>query len=570
MSGAEIRRFVLAVVLMMGVIIGTNILFPSAPTEDVETSSPVPTSGNEAEEESGVAAELMRPERDPEDQAVEAEAEDDAVLEGRERLVQVETPLYRITFSNYGGTIRSVELLHYRSFAEEGPVQLVSQEGPGRVLDGSWIVGLGADTVPLASYAHAATPADGLRLDEGSAPATLVFRYDHPTGRFFSEVRYTFSADSYLVEVEGVLPELEASDRTTLLLGLGPELAINELHEPDDRGSMAYSSNHVEDGIRSRPVGRVKEPEERGGPLHWVGLKSKFFLEAVLPSGEGEYLALAEALPGDEDTPRSVRVGVPVETSGQYGYRAYLGPMERERLLTLGHSMEEVNPYGWAFFRPIIRPFVRIVLWLMNFLHDQLLLSYGWVLVAIGVLMRLLMWPLYQKSMRTQVKTMALQPLVEELKTKYAEDKEKLTRETMKLYKEHGASPLGGCLPMLLPWPVLIALFFVFRNTIQLRGEAFLWLPDLSAPDPLYILPLFMGASMFLLQFISLRTAGNTNPQMKMMMYLMPLVMIFLFYRFASGLNLYYSVVNVATIPQQLIIARQRKKAQAGVKPTRS
>lgn len=123
---------------------------------------------------------------------------------------------------------------------------------------------------------------------------------------------------------------------------------------------------------------------------------------------------------------------------------------------------------------------------------------------------------------------------------------------------------------MLLPWPVLIALFFVFRNTIQLRGEAFLWLPDLSAPDPLYILPLFMGASMFLLQFISLRTAGNTNPQMKMMMYLMPLVMIFLFYRFASGLNLYYSVVNVATIPQQLIIARQRKKAQAGFKATRS
>lgn len=570
MSGAEIRRFALAVVLMMGVIIGTNILFPSPPTEDVETSPPVPTSGNEAEEESGIAAELMRPEGDPEDQAVEAEAEADAVLAGRERLVQVETPLYRITFSNYGGTIRSVELLHYRSFAEDGPVQLVSREGPGRVLDGSWIVGLGADTVPLASYAHAPTPADGLRLNEGSAPATLVFRYDHPTGRFFSEVRYTFSPDSYLVEVEGVLPELDSSDRTTLLLGLGPELAINELHEPDDRGSMAYSSNHVEDGIRSRPVGRVKEPEETGGPLHWVGLKSKFFLEAVLPSGEGEYLALAEALPGDEETPRSVRVGVPVEASGRYGYRAYLGPMERERLLTLGHSMEEVNPYGWAFFRPIIRPFVRIVLWLMNFLHDQLLLSYGWVLVAIGVLMRLLMWPLYQKSMRTQVKTMALQPLVEELKTKYAEDKEKLTRETMKLYKEHGASPLGGCLPMLLPWPVLIALFFVFRNTIQLRGEAFLWLPDLSAPDPLYILPLFMGASMFLLQFISLRTAGNTNPQMKMMMYLMPLVMIFLFYRFASGLNLYYSVVNVATIPQQLIIARQRKKAQAGFKATRS
>lgn len=563
MSGAEIRRFVLAVVLMMGVIVGTNVFFPSAPTEEVETSPP--PSENEAERDGEVVAGLMREEEDSESEAVEAEDEAEAVFAGRERLVHVETPLYRIAFSNYGGTIRSVELLRYRSFSRDGPVQLVSLGSPGRILDGSWVVALGSDTVPLVSYAHTATPAAGLRLDEGSAPASLVFRYDHPTGRFFSEVRYTFSPDSYVVEVDGVLPELDSPDRTTLLLGMGPELAVNELHEPDDRGSMAYSSNHVQDGIRSRPVGRVKEREERGGPLHWVGLKSKFFLEAVLPSGEGEYLALAEALPGDEDAPRTVRVGVPVEGSGRYGYRAYLGPMERERLVAMGESMEEVNPYGWAFFRPIIRPFVRIVLWLMNFLHDQLLLSYGWVLVAIGVLMRLLMWPLYQKSMRSQVKTMALQPLAEELKKKYPDDREKLTRETMKLYKEHGASPMGGCLPMLLPWPVLIALFFVFRNTIQLRGEAFLWLPDLSAPDPLYILPLFMGASMFLLQYISMKTAGNTNPQMKMMMYLMPVLMVLLFFRFASGLNLYYSVVNVATIPQQLIIAKQRKKAQAGL-----
>ena len=576
MSGTEIRRFVLAVVLMMGVIIGTNLIFPPPPASDDPAAPAEGETEAEAEEEraaeSRVIEGLMR-EEDPAEEAV-AGAPD-----GRERLVTVETPLYRMSFTTSGGALRSVQLLHYRSFAKDGPVELVpepplgrpgSSAGNGRaepwgVLDGIWVVGAGKDTVPMARYAYAATPADGFRLEEGAAPRALVFRYDHPTGRFFNEITYTFSPDSYVVQVDGRLPELDSPERTTLMLDLGPGLAVNELHEAEDRRMMAYSSNHVQDGIRSRQLSRVKESEERGGPLYWAGLKSKFFLEAVLPPGEGEFLANVGAFPGGWEYTGVVHAGVPVEPSGRYGYRAYLGPMERERLVALGNDMEEVNPYGWRLFRPIVRPFVGAVLWMMNFLHDQLLLGYGWVLVVIGVLMRILMWPFYQKSMRSQVKTMALQPHLEELKKKYANDRERMSRETMKLYKEHGASPLGGCLPLLLPWPVLIALFFVFQNTIQLRGASFLWLPDLSAPDPFYILPLFMGATMFLLQYISMRTAGTSSPQMRMMMYIMPVIMVLFFFRFASGLNLYYSVVNLATIPQQLVIAKQRKKAQAGL-----
>jgi YidC/Oxa1 family membrane protein insertase len=130
----------------------------------------------------------------------------------------------------------------------------------------------------------------------------------------------------------------------------------------------------------------------------------------------------------------------------------------------------------------------------------------------------------------------------------------------MKLYKDHGFNPLAGCLPMLLPWPVLITLFFVFRNTIQLRGESFLWLPNLAAADPLYILPVLMGLSMFLLQFITVRSMPEPNPQMKMMMWIMPIMMVAIFFRFASGLNLYYATSNLATIPQQWLIAKERKQ----------
>jgi YidC/Oxa1 family membrane protein insertase len=128
-------------------------------------------------------------------------------------------------------------------------------------------------------------------------------------------------------------------------------------------------------------------------------------------------------------------------------------------------------------------------------------------------------------------------------------------------------SPLGGCLPMLLPFPILITLFFVFQNTIEFRGVPFLWLPDLSAPDPLYVLPIFMSLSVFAMQWITTRSLPQQNSQMKMMMYFMPVMMLFIFFRLASGLNLYYATANIATIPQQVWIANERKKMRVGGPP---
>jgi YidC/Oxa1 family membrane protein insertase len=205
---------------------------------------------------------------------------------------------------------------------------------------------------------------------------------------------------------------------------------------------------------------------------------------------------------------------------------------------------------------------VGVILWLLNFLHDTLSIGYGWVLILFGVLMRVVLWPLNQKAMRSQMKNMAVQPLMKEIQTRYKDNPERMQKEMLKLHKEHGFNPLGGCLPMLIPFPVLIALFFVFRNTIELRGVPFLWLPDLAAKDPLYILPLALAVSMFLLQWISLRSMPESNPQMRIMMWFMPLFMGFIFLQFPSGLNLYYATANVATIPQQILIARERKKVK--------
>ena len=245
---------------------------------------------------------------------------------------------------------------------------------------------------------------------------------------------------------------------------------------------------------------------------------------------------------------------------GAFRYRLYAGPLEYPRLKGIGHGFDDVNPYGWPGLRSIIRPVAVAARWVLVWMHETLNLPYGWVLILFGILIRIVLWPLNQKAMRSSIRMQAVQPLMKEMQAKYKDQPEKLQKETFKLYKEHNVNPLGGCWPMLLPFPVLIALFFVFQNTIELRGVSFLWLPDLAQADPLYIIPLLMGLSMFAVSKVG-QMGMEPNPQMKTMLYVMPVMMTVLFARFASGLNLYYTVQNLVSVPQQWLLAQERMKA---------
>jgi YidC/Oxa1 family membrane protein insertase len=255
----------------------------------------------------------------------------------------------------------------------------------------------------------------------------------------------------------------------------------------------------------------------------------------------------------------SVDAGVRLNPSGDFRYQVYAGPMEYERLRAIGHDFDDVNPYGWAWMRPIIRPVAVGARWLLVWMHDRLGFAYGVGLIAFGILIRILLWPLNQKAMRSSMAMQAVQPLMKELQEKHKQDPQRLQQEMFKLYKEHNVNPLGGCWPMLLPWPILFALFFVFQNTIELRGATFLWIPDLSRPDPIYVIPILMGASMYVLTKMG-QLGMEPNPQMKVMLYMMPAMMTFLFLNFASGLNLYYTVMNVASLPQQWMLAKERMR----------
>ena len=258
-------RFVLAILLMIGVLFGTNLLFPPPPAPE----APVPAaveSGPEPEEsaEPAVSASSGIAPADPDPPVVP------------ERRIRVRGPLYEFEFSNYGAQLHSAILPGFRSFVDDGPVQLLLRNGPGAL--GSRVAVAG-DTLDFSVVPFEVSPAEGLALVEGDDPQELSFTFRSPDGRTGFEIRYRFDPDSYLIDVRG---RVLGVDRGLLLTDLGQGLAFNEARPADDEQALAYVVNHTQDGIRQRPLRNFEEDRVEDGPLLWVAFKSKYFLAALL------------------------------------------------------------------------------------------------------------------------------------------------------------------------------------------------------------------------------------------------------------------------------------------------
>jgi YidC/Oxa1 family membrane protein insertase len=482
-----------------------------------------------------------------------------AAAEGATDTVRISTQLYTYGISSRGGRLIEATLPHYRSMApgDSGRLaQLLPQES--RLL-GLTLV-LGGDTLPLHDWPF--TIMSGSQ--DASAPRSL--RLNASRGPVNVDLTYTFRADDYQISVEGKVTGV-GPNGGLVRVGMGPTIANTEADSNENHRALALVTKHNETERTDFSGLEPGEPKVISGPLEWAAIKSKYFVTAVLAldstrAAISGATAVAPRTAGKDPLSASVDLSLPLPPSGVFGYTAYVGPMEMDRLSRIGHSFDDVNPYGWPGFRTIIRPVAAGVRWLLVWMHENLHLAYGVVLVIFGILVRAVLWPLNQKAMRANMQLQAVQPLMKEIQEKHKSDPQRVQQEMFKLYKEHGVNPLGGCWPMLLPMPVLFALFFVFQNTIELRDASFLWLPDLSRPDPLYIIPVIMGVSMWGLTKVG-QVGMEANPQMKMMLYIMPVMMTFLFLNFASGLNLYYAVSNIASIPQQWMLARERQKRTA-------
>ena len=553
------RRVILAVLLMLIVAVLPSILFPPKKPADRGT-------GGRPDSTAGSAAAAPEPAAMPAQPSAGLPVRPPAGTPAE--TVWVTSPLYRLGFTTRGGALVRAELVNYRSFAKADsgrPVQLVRDGVP---LLAYRRTGGGGDTTLMSDWSL--TPS-ATRVQVGSEGATLTFTGARDGARFALDYRF-FPAE-YRFAVRGRMEGFGPAG-ATLLLGMGDGLRSVEADSMDDFRHYAVVTKATK--TQRTDFGSVKPGERRilDGPFEWTGIKSKYFFTATLAVEENEPRFGATIVEGGPRTVSAsslfgrsavatraaVAVTLPVPPAGAFDYQVYVGPLEYRRLSQLGHDLDDANPYG-GFLQPIIQPVSVLVVNILIWMHDQLRLAYGWVLIIFGILVRLLLWPLNQRAMESSIRMQAVAPLLKQVQERYKNEPERLQREMMKLYKEHNVNPFGGCLPMLLPMPVLFALFFVFANTIEFRGVAFLWLPDLSRPDPYYIIPILMGLSMFVLSKVG-QIGMPPNPQTKMMLYFMPAFLTLLFLNFASGLNLYYAVSNIFSIPQQYLIARRRLREQ--------
>jgi YidC/Oxa1 family membrane protein insertase len=554
------RRIILALVLSALVFFLTPVLFPPAPPTvdappDTVVARPDPVPGP-----APVPTPAERPELVPFPDTAPPLAPPAEFAIAPETTVVV-TPRATYRFSSVGAMLIGADMLTYENLAyETRPVELAV---PGAPLLSYGMVAA-ADTFDLRR-----TPFSLTRGVRGNAE---VLEYRAQVGGGEVVISYMVPQDtamSYRFAINGVATGITGARH--LLVWLPATLQTAEADTVDDRRNLAYVLKTRREGARSVGFGSLDPGERRGveGPHAWAAAKSKYFVIGVLTPPAGDQQFSEATLEGGPRVARAAThaIGVVAQPlrEGTFRLDAYVGPQEWRRLLAVGQEFDQVNPYGWRFMQGIIQPFATIVMRVLLWMHNALALSYGWVLVIFGVAVRMLLWPLNQKAMRASLKMQVLQPKLAEVQKKYATNPEKQRAELMRIYKEAGASPftaVSGCLPMLLPMPFLVALFFIFQSTIEFRGVPFLWLDDISIKDPYYILPIGMGASMFVVSWIGMRNAP-ANPQMKMMGYVFPVMITIFLLNFAAGLNLYYAVQNLATIPQQWLLARERARMMA-------
>jgi len=558
------RRTLLALALTAIVIVATPVIFPTArPERSGVVDSTADTSAR------AVMPSLAPP-------PVSAAAQRAATRSGVATVVEkgtatrVESTTVSTSRATYrlvspGGVPATVTLPAYRSLragvAKGTPVDLV-EEGD-RLIHLTLQTGTEMLDLDTVTFGFEPPGRDGNTIVQALTSVSLA----RPL-----TLTYRFPADSFVMSVEGVWAGAPAaSGETNLFVSLPARLRSEEADARDDARHLAFAyrvGNGEAKGVAFRGLDTLVRADS--GAVQWVAERNKYFVVAALPAGQDTAFKLLLMRGEPQVNGESVRAratAVLRVSNGRFALRVFAGPQSWEHLRVTATELENVNPYG-GWLHAVVQPFATIVMRLLLWMRGTVNVGYGWVLVIFGVAVRLLMWPLNQNAMRSSMKLQRIQPQLAELQAKYKNDPEKQREAMMKLYQEHGMSPFTpilGCLPMLLPMPILFALYFVFQNTIELRGVSFLWLPDLSLRDPLFITPLFMGISMFVLSWIGMR-GMPPNPQSKMMLYIMPVMFTVLFWNFASGLNLYYAVQNIAALPQQWLLAHERVSKANGAK----
>ena len=453
----------------------------------------------------------------------------------------VETDLVRVDLSNRGGVIQSWELKRYHTAPpEKKPVQLVYQGGKFKGPLSMTVANADIDKTLREGLYH--IEADFTKLDAAHPVGHVTMKFHDSATHLGVEKRLTFHHGSYVVDVslamEGVTESYD--------IGLGTNFGIVEWG--DGFIGLIGSASRVDDKVEKE----TPEKElERKGAVQWVALQDKYFISVLMPK-EG-----AAALAKTED-PKIVSAGVrmaPSEAASSVALQLYAGPKEYDILRSLDVGLEDMIDFGWFIYGSwtVVRSVAKPIFYVLRFIHEYVG-NYGICIFLLTVGIKLLFVPLQYKSYKSMKMMRLIQPKIKEVQEKYKGDRERLNKELMQLYRDQKVNPLGGFLPMFLQMPVFISLFNVLYMTIDLRQAPFmLWVTDLSLQDPYYVLPVLMGASMFVQQKI---TPTTMDPTQAKMMLILPIGLTFLFINFPAGLVLYWLTNNTLTITQQLVTDR--------------
>lgn len=556
----DTRRLLIAALLSLAVLVLWQWVFPP-PERPVPEERPV-----EVAERLEPAPEAERPRPAEPEPAIEApepvaEREERPSVEDEvERRVVLETDDVRAEFTNRGAQLVSFRLKEVHD-GQGGPLDLVRQRDEPPFPFG--LVRPDGEPHPLN---------DALFVVRRGTEA-VELEYQGPRGA--ATKRFALRADGQL-DVD-----FRVRDGDWGLL-LGPGIRNPTAEELGSRFQRRSALYYTAAGLERLAPERLEEATSLpGAGLRWVGLDDTYFLVALTPQtrlrevriepvleeriaaeGPSHFTPLppsGELSAAQRELPRELRLVVEPATDDAR-FTAYWGAKEYRHLAGLESDLE--RSVRWGFLGLVVRPLYYVLLWI----HDRVVPNYGWALILMTVLIKLVLLPLEHKSYKSMLKMQKLKPQMDALRAKYRgklkdksgrpdfEAQRKMNEEMMALYKSSGVNPASGCLPMLPQMPILFAFFFLLSTAAELRHAPWiLWIEDLSARDPYYILPVVMGASMF---YQMRMTPMSGDPLQRRIFQFMPIVFTFFFFGFPSGLVLYWLTNNVLTILRQAVFLR--------------
>jgi YidC/Oxa1 family membrane protein insertase len=482
---------------------------------------------------------------------------------GTESLVTIENDLMKVVLTSLGGRVKSVELKKYKTW-DGKPVHLFESDST------KFGFNFFAQNRSISTNDLYFTPAGSAFKVTGSDSNSIAFRASAGSPNRYIEYVYTLHGDKYLVgyKVNLVgLNEVIAANTGYLELNWQQQIQSQEKDIAAERMNSTVYYMFSDD-----EVDYLSETEDTQEDLKtnvkWIAMKQHFFTQVLIADKTFDKPTRLVSQNGIEDQSfvKNITASftVPYQHSANesFGMKFYFGPNHYQTLKKTGFNLEKQIPLGWGIFGWVNR---FLVIPVFNFL-SSFQWNYGLIILILTIVIKLVLTPFTYKSYLSQAKMKVLKPEVEEIQGKFKEEPMKMQQEMMALYRKAGVSPLGGCLPMLLQLPILIAMFRFFPQSIELRQESFLWAHDLSTYDSILDLPFtipFYGAHVSLwtlLMTIStiLITVVNSqstaaNPQMKMMLYLMPIFTLGIFNSYSAGLSYYYFLANVISIGQQYL-----------------